>query len=143
MPRFLLVDDDDSTVHALTRLLEEDGHEVVPVASHEAALEALAREPFDAVVADLDKRVDGHAILHAARKHRPSACRVAVTARPHEYIESLGDDGACIVADKPLAYDEMATAIGECRARGGRGAHGKCQACGEHRGPVMSRLRRR
>ncbi|MEO7931855.1 MAG: PAS domain S-box protein [Chthoniobacterales bacterium] len=51
--RLLLVEDHDSTLLVLTRLLSRDGHQVVPVASATAALAAASQETFDLVISDL------------------------------------------------------------------------------------------
>jgi CheY-like chemotaxis protein len=51
--RILSVDDDPAVNAALIRLLRPDGHHVVAVCSGEDALERLANERFDVVLADL------------------------------------------------------------------------------------------
>ena len=51
--RVLSVDDDPSVSSALIRLLRPDGHHVAAVCSGEEALERLANESFDIVLADL------------------------------------------------------------------------------------------
>ncbi len=50
--RILLVEDDSLVAHAVRRTLARD-HEVSCVESGRAALEILAREPFDLVISDL------------------------------------------------------------------------------------------
>jgi two-component system response regulator FlrC len=127
MPKFLVVDDDAATVRGIAALLAVDGHEVVPFTAGADAVEALARDSFDAVVTDLDMpHVDGHEVVRTTRRHQPRACLVVATARAEEKAPELVNAGACIVADKPLEYDEFAKAVTDCRARGGPGAHGKC-----------------
>jgi CheY-like chemotaxis protein len=51
--RVLSVDDDPAVSSALIRLLRPDGHHVAAVCSGEEALERLANESFDVVLADL------------------------------------------------------------------------------------------
>ena len=127
MARFLVVDDDHPTVVAVTRLLTDDGHDVSPFTAGEEAVEALAREPFDAVMTDLEMpSVDGHAVVRATRRHLPQACLIVATAKATEHEEALTQAGACIVTDKPLDYEGVTKAIAECHARGGRGLQGGC-----------------
>jgi len=51
--RLLLVEDHESTLQVLTRLLTRAGHHVVGVGSLAAARAAAARQPFDGVISDL------------------------------------------------------------------------------------------
>ena len=89
MARILVVDDDPCTVTALTRLLASDGYEVVGFTTGADAVAALSRETFDAIVTDLNMpRVDGRAVVAAAREHFPTACVVVVTAE----AGATGDD---------------------------------------------------
>jgi CheY-like chemotaxis protein len=125
MPKFLVVDRDPAAVRAMTRLLHEDGHEVTPFTAGAHAVDALAREPFDAVITDHEMpHVDGEAVAQAARLHAPRACLVVVSARSD--AEKLYGVGACLVHAKPLDYDGLVGTVGECRARGGPGEGGAC-----------------
>lgn len=144
MPRFLVVDDDSSSVSGLSQLLTSDGHQVAPFTAGADAVEALARNSFDAVVTDLEMpHVDGHAVVKAARLHQPHACLVVATARAEESCAVLVDAGACIVADKPLEYAEVTKEIGACRARGGPGLHGRCHMRSRPHGHQLVPLRRK
>lgn len=117
MARFLVVDDDPPTVHAMAWLLRDDGHEVSRFTRGSHAVDALAREPFDVVVADLDMPdVDGAEVARAARRHAPDACVVVVTGCADE--QSLHGTCACMVHEKPVVYDALVTAVLACRARG-------------------------
>ncbi len=128
----------------MTLLLTDDGHEVVPFTAGADAVDALGREPFDAVVTDFEMpHVDGHAVVRATRKHHPRACLVVASSRVTDKGASLVDSGACIVADKPFEYDAITQAIGACRARGGPGAHGKCYMRSQPRGHQLVPLRRK
>ncbi len=127
MARILVVDDDHSAVTAVTRMLSGDGHDVASFTDGAAAVEALSRESFDAVMTDLDMPdVDGHAVVRSARVHAPEACVVVVTARAQESEQTLTEAGACLVTDKPLAYDAIMKTITDCRTHGGPGGHGRC-----------------
>lgn len=126
MARFLVVDDDHASVRALARLLTDDGHDVASFTAGADAVAALRRESFDAVVTDREMpHVDGRAVVQAIREHHPSACVVVVSETP-ERVEQERDDRVCMIADKPLDYDSITKHIGDCRARGGPGVHGRC-----------------
>jgi len=127
MGRFLIVDDDDVVVFGLTELLICDGHSVAPFTAGAPAVDALQRESFDVVVTDLDMPgVDGFTVARAARERHPDACVVIVTAKAEHAANVLTDAGACIIAHKPLDYDELTRAIADCRARGGPRALAPC-----------------
>jgi two-component system response regulator MprA len=144
MARFLVVDDDQITVHGMTRLLTDDGHDVAPFTKGADAVDALSRECFDAVLTDLEMpHVDGHAVVRVTREHSPRACLVVVTARADEKGQELADAGACIIVDKPIDLDGVTKVISECRARGGPGAHGRCHQRSHGGEPPLTKLRRR
>ena len=127
MPRFLVVDNNPSSVGGISKLLREDGHDVAMFTTGADAVQAVSQEAFDAVVTDLEMpHVDGRAVVHATREHNPGACLVVVSGRADEHLQTLVQAGACIVADKPFDYDEVTKAIGDCRARGGPGDHRPC-----------------
>lgn len=143
VPRFLVVDDDTASVKGLSQLLIFDGHDVASFSRGADAIETLAREGFDVVVADLEMpRVDGHAVVQAARAHQPGACIVVATVRAHEAYDPLVCAGVCIVAEKPLEYAEMMKHVVECRARGGPGLHGRCDMRSRQYGHQLVPLRR-
>lgn len=143
MARFLVVDDDHHSVSGMAGLLTDDGHEVAPFSTGAAAIAALARESFDAVVTDLEMpHVDGHAVVAATREHHPDACLVVMTTRRDD-SERLADSGVCIVADKPLDYEHLAKSVAECRARGGPGQHGRCHMRSRKGGHEIVKIRRK
>lgn len=143
MLRFLVVDDHHSAVKGLTQLLTEDGHAVCPFTGGAEAIDALERQPFDAVVTDFEMPdVDGLAVVRAARVHHPRACLVVVSEMADQHEQALAAAGACIIADKPLDYDAMTRALTECQTRGGPGAHGHCYMTGRLPGPARVRTRR-
>ncbi len=117
MARILVVDDDQVTVVALARLLQIDGHEVFSFTSGEEAIDALSRSRFDVVFTDLEMPVvDGRAVLRAARRIVPASCVVVATGRAVERGDELRREGACVVAGKPIDYDEILHALSACPA---------------------------
>jgi DNA-binding LytR/AlgR family response regulator len=81
--------------------------------------------------------------VRVAREHQPEACVVVVTARAEDHGKALAEPGACIVADKPLDYEQFTKAITECQAHGGPGAHGRCHMRSRAQQPELAKLRRR
>jgi CheY-like chemotaxis protein len=144
MARFLVVDDDHSAVRGMTKLLTDDGHEVAPFTSGADAVTALSSEAFDAVVTDLEMpHVDGHEVVRATREHHPTACLVVATANVDAANhDKLAEAGACLIADKPIDYEEVTSGIRECRARGGRSPH-HCHLRSRAGGVRLTPLRRK
>lgn len=144
MPRYLVVDDDPAAASGLAQLLREDGHEVTAFTKGADAVQALSRDAFDVVLTDLEMpQVDGQAVVRATRDAHPNACIVVVTARPDEKLHELHGAGVCIVADKPVDYDEITRAVADCRARGGPSEPGRCHMRSRPHGPQVVSLRRK
>ncbi|MFZ5919161.1 MAG: response regulator [Chloroflexota bacterium] len=114
--RILLVEDDESLSQALSHLLTRQGWRVGCTSSGEAALEALAREPFDLVLLDVMlPGMDGFAVTRAIRSRE----------RPGEHLpilimtvkNSTGDRiagleaGADDYISKPFENDELLARI--------------------------------
>jgi DNA-binding response OmpR family regulator len=126
--RFLVIDDDRSTVNGMTLLLRGDGHEVSGFTIGAEAVAALAVERFDAVVTDLEMPgVDGFAVARTARAHQRGACVAVVSACTNGAHAALAEAGACIVVDKPVDYDSLTRAIAACQAHGGAGRCDRCR----------------
>ena len=80
--RLLLVEDDAIVAEAMVGLLQSLGHRVVHVPHGLAALAAMATEPFDAALLDLDlPGLDGLALARMLRAQARGLPLLAVTAR--------------------------------------------------------------
>jgi two-component system response regulator MprA len=107
--RVLVVDDEPAVRRALERALQLDDYEVSLAADGEEALDALARQPADAVILDiLMPRLDG---LEVARRMRKAGDRTPIlmlTARDaiDDRVEGL-DVGADDYLVKPFALREL------------------------------------
>ncbi|NUR90722.1 MAG: response regulator transcription factor [Nonomuraea sp.] len=107
--RLLVVDDEPALREALQSSLEFEGYKVVTANDGQAALEELAREPYDAVLLDvMMPRLDG---LTACRRLRQSGNHVPVlmlTARDAvgDRVSGL-DAGADDYLVKPFELDEL------------------------------------
>jgi DNA-binding NtrC family response regulator len=81
----LLVDDDRSVTASLALLLKQGGHDTVSVASPQAALDVLEREPCALVIQDMNfsRRTSGEEgleLLRAIRTRRPAVPVILITA---------------------------------------------------------------
>ena len=79
----LVVDDDAEMLGILTRLLREEGYEVVALQDAEEAAHRLGREPFDVILSDYAMpRMNGVDLLRRARLVCPGALRILLTGQP-------------------------------------------------------------
>ncbi|MFI6595620.1 response regulator transcription factor [Nonomuraea sp. NPDC050536] len=118
--RLLVVDDEPALREALQSSLEFEGYKVVTANDGQAALDALAREPYDAVLLDvMMPRLDG---LTACRRLRQSGNHVPVlmlTARDAvgDRVSGL-DAGADDYLVKPFELDELLARVRALLRRG-------------------------
>jgi two-component system response regulator PilR (NtrC family) len=111
--RVLVVDDEKSMRDLLAINLEKEGYEVIPVDGGEAALEVIRREPVDAVITDLRMpRVDGLAVLRAAKERAPETAVLVITAvgSTETAIEAM-KLGAYDYITKPFKLDEISLIV--------------------------------
>ena len=79
--RVLVVDDEQSMRELLAIMLRQAGYDVVVADGGETAVETLKSESFDLVVTDLRlRKVDGLAVLRAAKEFSPRTVVLVVTA---------------------------------------------------------------
>jgi len=96
--RVLVVDDEKSMRDLLAINLEKQGYEVAVADDGEAALEALRRDTYDAVITDLRMpRVDGLGVLRAAKERSAETAVIVITA--------VGSTETAVEAMKLGAYD--------------------------------------
>ncbi|MEU4577539.1 response regulator transcription factor [Nonomuraea sp. NPDC023979] len=118
--RLLVVDDEPALREALQSSLEFEGYRVVTADDGQAALEELARQPYDAVLLDvMMPRLDG---LTACRRLRGSGNHVPVlmlTARDAvgDRVSGL-DAGADDYLVKPFELDELLARVRALLRRG-------------------------
>ena len=107
--RVLIVDDEKSMRDLLTITLEKAGHDVTAADGGEAAIEAIRKENFDAIVTDLRMpRVDGMQVLRAARDLSPETAVIVITAvaSTETAVEAM-KLGAYDYITKPFKLDEV------------------------------------
>src|SRR5919198_5775546 len=118
-PRVLVVDDERSMRELLSIMLKQSGYHVVAADGGEEAVAALAREPFDLVITDLRMRkVDGIAVLRAAKEHSPHTVVLVVTAfaSTETAVEAM-KLGAYDYVTKPFKLDELRLTIANALER--------------------------
>ncbi len=104
----LLIDDKESGIEILGRMLAEDGYRVEVVHDGSAALERLRRAPAPHVVVTnvaLPSVADGVAIARFARANNPATALIFITEHPHlleRKREQLAP--APVVLTKPVEY---------------------------------------
>lgn len=111
--RILLVEDDDDNRELLAEFLRLEGHVVHPAADAESALEIAAREPFDALVADVGlPRMDGLELARELRRRSPGLAVVAVSGWGDgvELTDACGRDVDAVIV-KPAAPARLLSAL--------------------------------
>src|SRR6267142_1344487 len=117
--RVLVVDDERSMRELLAIMLRQAGHEVTLAEGGEQAVEVLKNESFDLVITDLRMRkVDGIAVLRAAKEHSPSTVVLVVTAfaSTETAVEAM-KLGAYDYVTKPFKLDEIKLTIANALER--------------------------
>ena len=111
--RVLVVDDERSMRELLAIMLRQAGHEVTVADGGEQALEILRSGSFDLVITDLRMRkVDGLAVLRAAKERSPHTVVLVVTAfaSTETAVEAM-KLGAYDYITKPFKTDEIKLTI--------------------------------
>jgi two-component system, NtrC family, response regulator PilR len=117
--RVLVVDDEQSMRELLGIMLRQVGYDVTLADGGEAAVEALRTETFDLVITDLRMRkVDGIAVLRAAKEHSPRTVVLVVTAfaSTETAVEAM-KLGAYDYVTKPFKLDELKLTIANALER--------------------------
>jgi two-component system response regulator PilR (NtrC family) len=103
----------------LAIMLRQAGYDVSMADGGEAAVEALKSDPFDLVVTDLRMRkLDGLAVLRAAKEHSPRTVVLVVTAfaSTETAVEAM-KLGAYDYVTKPFKLEELKVTIGNALER--------------------------
>jgi two-component system response regulator PilR (NtrC family) len=117
--RVLVVDDEHSMRELLAIMLRQAGYEVVVADGGEAAIQTLKSETFDLVVTDLRMRkVDGLAVLKAAKESSPRTVVLVVTAyaSTETAVEAM-KLGAYDYVTKPFKLDELKLTVANALER--------------------------
>ncbi len=107
--RVLVVDDEKSMRDLLAITLQRAGYEVTVADGGETAIEAIRRDPFDAIITDLRMpKVDGLQVLRSARELSPETAVIMLTAvaSTETAVEAM-KLGAYDYITKPFKLDEV------------------------------------
>ncbi len=119
--RILVAEDERKVASFIRQGLTEEGHTVEVAADGAAALDLILEgPPYDLVVLDLMlPRLDGFAILKAARQHRIATPVLVLTARDSVADKVRGLDlGADDYLTKPFAFEEFLARVRALLRRG-------------------------
>jgi two-component system, NtrC family, response regulator PilR len=117
--RVLVVDDEQSMRELLGIMLRQVGYDVTQADGGEAAVQLLKTDVFDLVITDLRMRkVDGLAVLRAAKEHSPHTVVLVVTAfaSTETAVEAM-KLGAYDYVTKPFKLDELKLTIANALER--------------------------
>jgi len=113
----LLVDDDDVVRSTIEDMLRAAGHNVTPVASGEAALEALARSAFDLLLLDFAMPgMNGAQLAARALADRPGQPIIFVSGYSDSAAIDAVLDGRARILAKPVDSRALIHAIAEATA---------------------------
>jgi two-component system, response regulator, stage 0 sporulation protein F len=107
--RILVVEDEDNTRQALTKLLTREGYFVEGVANGYEALSYLRRQSVNLIVTDIKMpRMDGITFLRELNKNFPKSNVIMITAYGgvDSYLEAM-NLGAFEYINKPIQIDEL------------------------------------
>jgi len=109
-PTVLLVDDEESILSSLRRLLRGQPYDVKLATSGEQALAQMAEGPVDLVMSDARMPgMDGATLLAQINQHHPSTVRILLTgyADPSAIIKAVNDGQIHRYISKPWNDDEL------------------------------------
>ncbi len=107
--RILVVDDEENTRLALTRLLAREGYDVKTAANGSEALNQIRSHPVELIITDLNMPVmNGLAFLRELNREQPASNVIMITAygEVESYLEAL-NLGAFEYLNKPVKLDEL------------------------------------
>lgn len=109
-PRLLLVDDEESILNSLRRLLRSQPYEVLLATSAAQALEIMARWPVDLIMSDARMpNMDGVTLLAQVHQRYPDTIRIMLTgyADPSAIIKAINEGQIHRYLSKPWHDEEL------------------------------------
>jgi DNA-binding response OmpR family regulator len=112
--RVLILDDQEAVVSMLARVCTGEGHEVVSFTSSPEALIALATEPFDLLMTDMNMPdPDGVTVIREARRLQPDIFTLVITGHAAHYpLAEIVVTGTADVMFKPFHMAELRARLG-------------------------------
>ena len=115
LKRILVVDDEENTRIALTRLLSREGYEVLTAANGLEALSSLRNNPAELIITDLNMpEMNGLTFLRELNREYPASNVIMISAfgEVESYLEAL-NLGAFEYLNKPLRLEELRKVMGK------------------------------
>jgi response regulator RpfG family c-di-GMP phosphodiesterase len=109
-PKVLLVDDEESILNSLRRLLRSQPYDVILASSGAQALEVMAQQPIDLVMTDARMPgMDGATLLAEIHRRHPSTTRILLTgyADLTMIIKAINEGQIHRYISKPWNDEEM------------------------------------
>ncbi|MHC8345830.1 HD domain-containing phosphohydrolase [Pseudomonas sp. RT6P73] len=109
-PMILLVDDEESILNSLRRLLRGQPYEVLLATSGAQALQIMAKQPVDLVMSDARMpNMDGATLLAHIHQHHPGTLRILLTgyADPTMMVKAINDGQIYRYISKPWHDEEL------------------------------------
>lgn len=109
-PKVLLVDDEESILSSLRRLLRGQPYDVLLAGSGAQALEIMAQQPVDLVMSDARMpNMDGATLLAHVHQRYPQTTRIMLTGHvdPSAIIKAINEGRIHRYISKPWNDDEM------------------------------------
>lgn len=117
--RILILDDQEAVVSMLAQVCTGEGHEVSPFTSSPEALIALATEPFDLLMTDMNMPdPDGMTVIREARRLQPEIFTLVITGHAAHYpLAEIVVTGTADVIFKPFHMAELRARLALTRQR--------------------------
>ena len=140
-PTVLIVDDQESIRHALSKMLIKEGYDVLLAGEGDEALETLRKKKVNVILSDLKMpKMDGVQLLKTSKLIRPEVEVILITA--HGTIEkavSAMKDGAYDFITKPFKKIVIANMVKKAVEKQAlvvenRSLHEQLERCGHDRG---------
>jgi len=112
-PRLLVVDDDPGIVDYLLDMLRQENYSVAGYTGTAEALDAIAAEPFDLVISDVEMPgMRGLELMAAIHRQRPEQLVLLMTAFGSiDLAMQSVRAGACEFLTKPFRIEDLYTAV--------------------------------
>jgi two-component system response regulator AtoC len=117
--RILVVDDEESLRHLLTKMLVHEGYEVVTAGDGEEALALLGEDAFDLVLSDVRMpRLDGWGFLGAlSERNRPPVVIMMSAYGDRDTALNVMKLGAYDYVSKPFTTDDVLLTLRKAEER--------------------------
>lgn len=113
--RILILEDDPELLSSLTEILGDHGYEVTPVGSGKEAVDAVARQSYDLIVADIRMEgMSGLDAVEASRQHQPEIGTLIISgyATPENTARAMQLQAGKILS-KPFKLKEFVARVQE------------------------------